>query len=136
MLSITFLLSCTCLLKTLQPIHGATEEDSLALLQVPLPRGQQVHMRIQLAQIEVDARGGRIVPVDGRLHVVQVVLIEVRGIAWVDFEAVSLAPANRRGAPQQSSTSAPVNFKGVPLISAGRDSKSMACSHTGVSACS
>lgn len=45
-------------LKSLQLIQGATEEHSLALLQVPLPGGQQVHMRVQLAQVLVNARGG------------------------------------------------------------------------------
>ena len=64
---------------------------SLALLQVPVSAGQQVHVGVQEARVAVDAIRGRRVPVYGHLHILQILLCTA--VAGVDLKGVPMVPA-------------------------------------------
>ena len=66
----------------------------LALLEVPVPRGEQVHVRVQKSGVAVHSVRGRRVPVDGHLHVGQIIL--QAAVARVDLKGVPVVPAGRR----------------------------------------
>ena len=68
--------------------------DALALLEVPVSGGQQVHVRVQEPGVAIHPSGGWGIPVDGQLHVGQAILLAA--IARIDLKGIPVIPVSIR----------------------------------------
>ena len=81
-----------CCVRTVNIVHQIG--DLLALLEIPVPGGKQVDVGIQEPGVPVHAVRGWRVPVDGHLHVGQVIFQP--GIARVDLKGVPMIPVTSK----------------------------------------